>query len=140
MVTIRIDRRVLYALLIVLVLMVALIGGIFLGRLGNSGSQSAASVPPAQPNVGAPVQGQPPASNQPLPIPPSQAQAPADNTPRVGLAEARAKLDQGTAVFVDVRTAGEYQQSRVKGAINIPVNDMPTRFNELPKDKDVIIY
>ena len=43
-------------------------------------------------------------------------------------------------LFVDVRPAKEYAAGRIPGAINIPVDDMPQRWNTLPKDRVIIFY
>jgi len=42
--------------------------------------------------------------------------------------------------FVDVRTVEEYKQGHVPGAINIPVQVLADRLNEVPKDKQVYVY
>jgi phage shock protein E len=49
----------------------------------------------------------------------------------------------GTAVtYVDVRSAEEWAQGHVAGAIHIPVEQMPERWTELAalKDKPVVLY
>jgi protein-disulfide isomerase/rhodanese-related sulfurtransferase len=43
-------------------------------------------------------------------------------------------------LFVDVRPAKEYYGGRIPGAINIPVDDMPQRWNTLPKDRAIVFY
>jgi protein-disulfide isomerase/rhodanese-related sulfurtransferase/uncharacterized membrane protein len=43
-------------------------------------------------------------------------------------------------LFVDVRTAKEYAAGNIPGSMNIPVDDMPKRWNTLPKDRVVIFY
>jgi rhodanese-related sulfurtransferase len=43
-------------------------------------------------------------------------------------------------LFVDVRPAKEYATVRIQGAINIPADDMPQRWNTLPKDRIIILY
>jgi rhodanese-related sulfurtransferase len=43
-------------------------------------------------------------------------------------------------LFVDVRPAKEYAAGRIPDAINIPVDDMPKRMGELPKDRVIIFY
>ncbi|ENI4127914.1 FAD-dependent oxidoreductase [Vibrio fluvialis] len=44
-------------------------------------------------------------------------------------------------VFLDVRNPGELQNvGYLPGAINIPVDQLRQRMNELPKDKEIIIY
>ncbi|WP_186175944.1 FAD-dependent oxidoreductase [Vibrio jasicida] len=44
-------------------------------------------------------------------------------------------------VLLDVRNPGELESvGFVKGAINIPVDQLRQRMNELPKDKEIVIY
>lgn len=55
-------------------------------------------------------------------------------------AEAR-ELVQAGARLVDVPTPGEFAAGHVAGAINIPVQDLESRINELqPKDRPIVIY
>jgi hypothetical protein len=63
---------------------------------------------------------------------------PYPEVPRIPLAEAKAKVDSGEAVFVDVRTAAEYANSHPKGAISIPLSELADRYQELPRDKEII--
>lgn len=44
------------------------------------------------------------------------------------------------ALVVDVRTPMEYQTGHYPGAINIPVDQLPMRLNELDKKKEIIVY
>ncbi|MDF2523380.1 MAG: NAD(FAD)-dependent dehydrogenase, partial [Clostridiales bacterium] len=44
-------------------------------------------------------------------------------------------IDLAKSVFVDVRTPVEYDLGTIQGAINIPVDDLRDRLNEIPKDK-----
>jgi rhodanese-related sulfurtransferase len=41
---------------------------------------------------------------------------------------------------VDVRSAKEYAAGKIPGAINIPIDDMPKRWDTLPKDRVIIFY
>ncbi len=43
-------------------------------------------------------------------------------------------------LFVDVRTPVETDLGSVPGAVKVPVDDMRERLNELPKDRDLVIY
>ena len=43
-------------------------------------------------------------------------------------------------LFVDVRSAREYAAGNIPGSINIPVDDMPKRWNTLPKDRVIVFY
>jgi len=50
------------------------------------------------------------------------------------------KAQNQDVVFIDVRTPGEYQSGHVPGAKLIPVQMLARRLNEVPKDKQVIVY
>ncbi len=39
--------------------------------------------------------------------------------------------------LIDVREAGEYEGGHIQGAINISVNELPSRVKELPQDRNV---
>jgi hypothetical protein len=65
---------------------------------------------------------------------------PYPDVPRVSLQEAQDKLAQGQAVLVDVRSKTSYDKSHAEGAISIPEGEMGTRKNELPRDKEIILY
>ena len=43
-------------------------------------------------------------------------------------------------LFVDVRTAKEFAEGQIPGAINLPVDDMPQRWSTLPKDRTIVFY
>lgn len=66
----------------------------------------------------------------------------ADGGIRVGIAEAKAELEAGTAVALDVVQPGAWAQldGAVEGAVRIPPNEIGTRFGELPLDLDIISY
>ncbi len=51
----------------------------------------------------------------------------------------RDKINNG-AVVVDVRTEEEFEEEHFPGALNIPVDRILVRKNEIPKDKPVILY
>ena len=45
------------------------------------------------------------------------------------------------ARLVDVRTAGEFSEGHLKGAVNIPVDELAKRMAEIgPKDAPVVVY
>ncbi|MGL5318459.1 MAG: rhodanese-like domain-containing protein [Bacteroidales bacterium] len=44
------------------------------------------------------------------------------------------------AMIVDVRTKEEYRDGGVKGAVNIPLDQLGNHLQELPKDKAIILY
>jgi rhodanese-related sulfurtransferase len=56
----------------------------------------------------------------------------------VSVAEAAALHDQG-AFFLDVRTQGEWTTSHVPGSTLIPLNELPQRVSEVPRDRQVVV-
>ncbi len=55
---------------------------------------------------------------------------------RVSVKEAKEILDKDkNAVVVDVRRPDEWRAGHVTGALHIPVDEVPGRVEELPKDK-----
>ena len=59
---------------------------------------------------------------------------------RIPLEDAKAALDAGSAVFLDVRSATAFQAGHVEGAINIPLDELETRLGELNKEQWIITY
>ena len=55
-------------------------------------------------------------------------------------AEAR-RLVQGGARLIDVRSAGEFASGHIAGAVNIPVQELGQRLEQVgPKDRPVVLY
>lgn len=48
------------------------------------------------------------------------------------------KLVRDGAKIIDVRTPGEYQSGHIPGSINIPLNELPGKLQQLDKSKPVI--
>ncbi len=65
---------------------------------------------------------------------------PYPEVPRITPAEAKAKYDAGTALFVDVRSLGEYETAHIPNAISLPLTELEARYQELPRDAEIIIY
>jgi len=57
---------------------------------------------------------------------------------RISVDEARAMLERGEAVMVDVRNPDEYHAGHVKGALWIPVDQILQRAHQLPRDKKLL--
>lgn len=49
-------------------------------------------------------------------------------------------MDRSKAIFLDVRTRAEFAFGAIPGAINIPLNELRGRIDELPRDKDIHVY
>ena len=62
--------------------------------------------------------------------------------PRVTVEEAKAALDNGTAIIVDVRSGQAYDLSHIPGALTIPLGEFETNPKKisLPKDGWIITY
>ena len=62
--------------------------------------------------------------------------------PRVTVEEAKAALESGAAIFVDVRSAEAYEASHTPGAINIQLGEFETNPTDLKLDKEqwIITY
>jgi rhodanese-related sulfurtransferase len=59
----------------------------------------------------------------------------------ISVSGARAMMQSSSNVLiVDVRTSGEYAQGHLKGAINIPLSDLPLRFDELAQNRPMLVY
>jgi len=61
------------------------------------------------------------------------------------VAHAHEHWQQGTYspipfVFIDVRTPEEYAEGHIKGAKLIPLQELPHRLAEVPKDRQVYVY
>jgi hypothetical protein len=102
--------------------------------------------PPAMPATPAPTT---PAPTEPVAVPETEEQSPTPTpvpaaneaaVPRMPVAEARALYDSGEAVFVDVRDLASYGVSHIKGARPIPLFQVASRADELPRDKRIVTY
>lgn len=47
-------------------------------------------------------------------------------------------IENGTAVLIDIRFREEFESWNLPFSKNIPLNELPNRLNELPKDKLII--
>ena len=64
----------------------------------------------------------------------------AQDVQRITPAEAKALLDNGSAVLYDTRSAKSFRSKHAAGAISFPEAEITARFNELPADKVLIFY
>ncbi len=65
-----------------------------------------------------------------------------DDVPRIGVAEAKAAVESGQAILVDVRSAASYARQRAAGALSIPLSRFETDIKTIPlaKDQWIITY
>ena len=59
---------------------------------------------------------------------------------RLSLKDAKAAFDDGTALFLDVRTSGAYLHGHIPGAKSIPLGELERRFGEIDPDQWIITY
>lgn len=50
------------------------------------------------------------------------------------------EMNKAGAIYVDVRNPDELATGFAPFAVNIPLGEIKTRFAELPKDKDLLVY
>jgi hypothetical protein len=60
--------------------------------------------------------------------------------PRISIEVARQMAEAGRAVLVDVRTRATFEQAHIAGAISLPAEEIPDRYNELATDQLIIFY
>lgn len=51
-----------------------------------------------------------------------------------------ASIDMSKSVLLDVRTPAEYNLGTIDGAVNIPLDELRNRLDEVPMDKDIYIF
>ncbi|MDO5696072.1 MAG: rhodanese-like domain-containing protein [Eubacteriales bacterium] len=59
---------------------------------------------------------------------------------RISGQEALDMVRGGNCFILDVRTPGEFAEGHVRDAVNIPVNALQARLDEVPQDKRIILY
>ena len=71
-----------------------------------------------------------------------QLPVPDADVPRVSIKEAKAALESGTAVIVDVRSPDAFASSHVAGALNVPLIDIEMNLASVPLEKEqwIITY
>ena len=65
---------------------------------------------------------------------------PYPDVPRMSLQEAKEGMDNGQVLLVDVRSKASYDQSHAVGAVSIPEVEVEARLDELPRDKEIVLY
>jgi hydroxyacylglutathione hydrolase len=62
------------------------------------------------------------------------------STERVSAPLAAERITTGVPLAVDVRTPGERAQRAIAGSISIPLSQLASRVDELPKDRPLLVY
>ena len=63
-----------------------------------------------------------------------------DEEPAVSRDELAARAARGEVVVIDVRPPLEYAHGHLPGALSMPVDVLPSRLGELPRDKPIVAY
>jgi rhodanese-related sulfurtransferase/biotin operon repressor len=63
-----------------------------------------------------------------------------EDTEAVASEELLRRLDSGDAVILDVRPDPEYAGGHLPGAVHIPLEELPGRLSELPRDREIVAY
>lgn len=50
------------------------------------------------------------------------------------------KMEQEDVTVIDVRPKREFKEGHIAGAMNIPVEDLSNKMDELPKDQEIVAY
>jgi len=54
--------------------------------------------------------------------------------------ELQNRLNQGTALLIDVRPGEEYESGHITSALSVPISELNRRLKELPKNKQIVAY
>jgi len=69
-----------------------------------------------------------------------QVEASLDSARRISREDAMKMIAEHKAVYIDVRPKEQYDISHIKGAVSIPLGELPTRWKDLPVGKYLITY
>lgn len=64
----------------------------------------------------------------------------ANEVNRITVSSAKAAFDAGTAIFIDVRDIGSYEEAHIPGALHIPLGDLTNHLKELDPSSWIITY
>jgi 3-mercaptopyruvate sulfurtransferase SseA len=65
---------------------------------------------------------------------------PYPDVPRISLADAKAAYDAKSATIIDVRDQDAYATAHIPGALSLPLAELETRAQGLPRDATIITY
>jgi rhodanese-related sulfurtransferase len=97
-------------------------------------------VPRAPAPAAAPVVEAPPVADDALPMTHGGVDPDGPSVSEISLADARARFDAGTAVFVDMRAGADFAAGHIPGALTITSADLDSRLRSLPPGAVIIAY
>ena len=60
--------------------------------------------------------------------------------PQITAAEVQSHLAESAPYILDVRTELEFERGHLPNAVNIPVDSLRSRLNEVPTDRPIVAY
>ena len=63
-----------------------------------------------------------------------------DELEPVGRHELLKRVEEGTAIVLDVRPPEEYQAGHIPGALSVPIEQLEARLADLPRSKEIVAY
>jgi rhodanese-related sulfurtransferase len=81
-----------------------------------------------------------PQPQNPVRIEYTKAKEASEEAPRITKEAARKLVEEGKAVFIDVRSEHSYSIGHIKGALSIPGSQLAMRITEVPPKKKIITY
>jgi PBP1b-binding outer membrane lipoprotein LpoB len=80
-----------------------------------------------------------PSETLPEPSKTTEQETPAVST--ISVDELKDKLEDGSPIMlVDIRNRDDFLTNHIKGAVSIPLDEIPDRYQEIPRDREVIVY
>ena len=79
-------------------------------------------------------------NSAPSPEPAVEEGIPYPEIARVSIEDAKAALESGSAILLDVRSADAYAGSHIADAVNIPLAELESRIGELDPNHWIITY
>lgn len=66
--------------------------------------------------------------------------SPASIVQNISPVEYQDRFTSASHLLIDVRTPEEFASGHIQGAVNIPVDDLTGRLNEVPNNQPVVVY
>ncbi|HEY8490188.1 MAG TPA: metalloregulator ArsR/SmtB family transcription factor [Dehalococcoidia bacterium] len=54
--------------------------------------------------------------------------------------ELQRRVERGDVLLIDVRPSVEYRAGHLPGAVSLPLEELPARLGELPRDRQIVAY
>lgn len=66
---------------------------------------------------------------------------PAQEIERISVDELKSMMEQSTpVVIIDVRSASAFNTSHIRGAINVPIDQVGAHIAQVPTDREIVTY